>query len=65
MHIYDGKGWQNALVKKFNINGIPMNYLLDPLGKIAAKDLFRKQFDTAVAAVLKGEKVPEPKQASE
>ena len=40
-----------------------MNYLLDRDGKIVAKDLFRKQFDTAVGAVLKGEKVPETKQA--
>lgn len=65
MHIYDGKGWEAELPKKFNVRGIPMNYLLDRDGKIAAKDLFNKAFDTAVSAVLKGEKVPETKQAED
>jgi len=51
------------LAKKFNVRGIPMNYLLDRDGKIVAKDLFQKQFDTAVSATIKGEKIPETKQA--
>ena len=58
VHIYDGKGWENALAKQFNVNGIPMNYLLDRDGNIAAKDLFTKEFDPAVAAAIKGEKRP-------
>ena len=62
-HIYDGKGWEMELARKFNVNGIPMNYLLDRDGKIVAKDLFQKQFDKAIAATIKGEKIPETRTA--
>jgi peroxiredoxin len=35
----DLKGWKNEISASFGIQGIPSNLLIDPLGKIVAKDL--------------------------
>ena len=64
-HLYDGKGWENEVARKFNVRGIPMNYLLDRDGKIVAKDLWQKKITEAVAAVVKGQKPPESKTAED
>ncbi|HVY75084.1 MAG TPA: TlpA disulfide reductase family protein, partial [Puia sp.] len=37
--VSDLKGWQNEVAVQYGIQGIPMNYLLDPEGKIIAKGL--------------------------
>ncbi|TDS08922.1 TlpA disulfide reductase family protein [Sphingobacterium paludis] len=36
----DLKGWENAAGRMYGLKGIPTNYLIDPSGKIIAKDLF-------------------------
>jgi thiol-disulfide isomerase/thioredoxin len=38
-HVSDLKGWKNEVAKKYIVNAVPANYLLDPEGKIIAKDL--------------------------
>lgn len=38
-HVSDLKYWDNAVAKQYGIRAIPQNFLLDPSGKIIAKDL--------------------------
>ncbi len=38
-HTSDLKGWDNAAALKYGISSIPMNFLIDPQGKIIAKNL--------------------------
>jgi peroxiredoxin len=38
-HASDLKGWQNEAAQTYNVNSIPMSLLLDPNGKIVAKNL--------------------------
>lgn len=38
-HVSDLKWWDNAAAKLYNVQGIPYNLLLDPSGKIIAKNL--------------------------
>lgn len=38
-HVSDLKGWQNDVAKRYGIEGIPQNLLLDPNGKVLFKNL--------------------------
>jgi peroxiredoxin len=38
-HVSDLKYWDNAVAKQYGIRAIPQNFLLDPSGKIIAKNL--------------------------
>lgn len=38
-HVSDLKGWNSAPAAKYGVNSIPMNFLIDPDGKIIAKNL--------------------------
>lgn len=38
-HVSDLKFWNNAAAKEYGVNSIPANYLLDPDGKIIARNL--------------------------
>ncbi len=38
-HVSDLKFWDNAVAKQYGIQSIPQNLLIDPTGKIVAKDL--------------------------
>ncbi len=38
-HVSDLKGWNSSVVPVFNIQGIPMTFLIDKEGKIVAKNL--------------------------
>ncbi|RTQ45620.1 AhpC/TSA family protein [Hymenobacter gummosus] len=38
-HVSDLKGWQSAAGQAYGIQSIPMNFLLDPQGRIIAKNL--------------------------
>lgn len=37
--VSDLKGWSNEAAAKYNIQSIPQNFLIDPTGKIVAKNL--------------------------
>lgn len=51
-HVSDLKYWDNAVAKEYGIRAIPQNLLLDPNGKIIAKNLRGDELDEKLAAIL-------------
>lgn len=49
----DLKGWKNELAQYYGIQGIPSNLLIDPDGKIVAKDLRGEALHARLAELLK------------
>ena len=49
----DLKFWNSAAVTLYNIEGIPYNVLLDPQGKIIARELRGAELENKLAEVLK------------
>jgi peroxiredoxin len=56
-HVSDLKYWANAIAKQYNINSIPANFLIDPTGKIVAKDLRGEDLDKKLDEIFNGAKV--------
>lgn len=52
-HVSDLKGWKNGAAKEYGVQAIPANFLLDPDGKIIAKNLRGDDLDKKLAEVLK------------
>ena len=52
-HVSDTKGWQNAVAALYNIRSIPQNLLLDPEGKIVAKNLRGEELSAKLKEILK------------
>ena len=52
-HVSDLKGWSNAVATLFQITSIPQNMLIDPDGKIIAKNLKGAMLENELNAVLK------------
>ncbi|MEP7080961.1 MAG: TlpA disulfide reductase family protein [Ginsengibacter sp.] len=52
-HISDLKGWQNDVAGMFHITSIPQNLLIDPQGKIIAKNLRGEALDNKLESLLK------------
>lgn len=52
-HVSDLKGWESAAGQAYGITAIPQSYLLDPQGRIIAKNLRGEALQTTLAAVLK------------
>jgi len=52
---FDGKGWENELVKHFGIRGIPATFLVGKGGKIIASNLRGEELETAIKKALGGE----------
>ena len=52
-HVSDLNYWNNEVAKLYGIRGIPTNYLLDPNGKIIAKNLRGKDLAKKLSEVLK------------
>ncbi|KRT17825.1 hypothetical protein ASU31_00570 [Pedobacter ginsenosidimutans] len=48
----DLKGWQSEAVKVFHINAVPANFLLDPSGKIIARDLRGNELEEKLSSIL-------------
>lgn len=48
----DLNGWNNAVSKMYGIKGIPQNYLIDPIGKIIAKNLRGEALQEKLKSVL-------------
>jgi hypothetical protein len=38
-HVSDLKQWENAVAQLYRVQGIPQNFLIDPSGKIIARNL--------------------------
>lgn len=53
-HVSDMQGWQNAVSKSYGIGGIPFNFLVDPTGKIIARDLRGEELQNKLAELLGG-----------
>ena len=51
--VSDLKGWNNAAAAKYNIQSIPQNFLIDPSGKIIAKNLRGVDLDSRLNELLK------------
>jgi thiol-disulfide isomerase/thioredoxin len=49
---FDGQGWDNKLAKKYGVNSIPMDYLLDRHGIIIGKELRGEELGQAVTKAL-------------
>ncbi|MDE3213287.1 MAG: AhpC/TSA family protein [Bacteroidota bacterium] len=52
-HVSDLKGWGNSVATLFRITSIPQNILIDPNGKIIAKNLRGPMLESELASVLK------------
>jgi len=52
-HVSDLKFWDNAVARKYNVMGIPLNFLVDPNGKIIARDLRGPELSRRLAELLK------------
>ena len=53
VHVSDLQYWSNAVAKQLNITSIPQNFLIDPDGKIIAKNLRGPALERKLSAVLK------------
>ena len=52
-HVSDLKFWDNEVAKMYNIQGIPANMLIDPSGKIIARDLRAQALQEKLKELLK------------
>jgi len=52
-HVSDLKYWNNAVAAQFGIQSIPASFLIDPAGKIIARDLRGADLDKFLATTLK------------
>jgi thiol-disulfide isomerase/thioredoxin len=52
-HVSELAYWNTSVVKTYNIKGIPLTYLLDKNGKIAAKGLRGEELAQKIAELLK------------
>lgn len=52
-HVSELKWWQTDVVELYAIQGIPANFLLDPEGRIIAKNLRGTDLHTTLAALLR------------
>lgn len=52
-HVSDLKKWESGVVSAYQIEGIPFNVLLDPTGKIIAKELRAEALGATLATLLK------------
>jgi peroxiredoxin len=52
-HISDLKGWQNSVAMQFQIQSIPQNFLIDPSGKVIAKNLRGEALEQKISSLIK------------
>jgi peroxiredoxin len=52
-HVSDLKFWDNAVSKLYGVNSVPANFLIDPAGKIVAKDLHDEKLQSTLEDILK------------
>ncbi|MHA4893461.1 redoxin domain-containing protein [Pedobacter sp. PWIIR3] len=53
-HVSDLKFWDNAVAKQYGIQSIPANYLIDPTGKIVAKNIRGEELQKKLSDLLGG-----------
>ncbi len=52
-HVSDLKGWESGVAAMYGVEAIPSNFLIDPSGKIIARDLRGDDLDSKLEEVLK------------
>lgn len=52
-HVSDLKFWENEVAQQYGIRAIPQNFLLDPTGKIIAKNIRGEELQTKLAELIK------------
>jgi len=52
-HISDLQGWESIAARDYSVESIPANFLIDPTGKIVARDLRAEDLQTKLAEILK------------
>ncbi len=53
LHVSDLQGWQNAVAQQYGITSIPQNFLLDPQGRVVAKNLRGPALEAKLASIIK------------
>jgi peroxiredoxin len=53
-HVSDLKFWDNEVSKMYGVQSIPFNFLVDPTGKIIAKNIRGEELQTKLAETLGG-----------
>ncbi|RAJ94540.1 peroxiredoxin [Larkinella arboricola] len=51
-HVSDLKGWKNDVAQQYGINSVPANFLLDPTGKIIARNLRGAELSKKISELL-------------
>jgi len=51
--ISDSLGWDSPLATAYNVNALPMSFLLDPEGRIVARNLRGEELDAKLEEILK------------
>ena len=51
--VSDLKGWENEVSMKYGVRAIPQNFLIDPTGKIVAKNVRGEDLQTKLAEIFK------------
>ncbi len=51
-HVSDLKGWNSAAGREYGVNSIPANFLIDPEGKIIAKNLRGTDLDKKLSEIF-------------
>ncbi|MBS1590372.1 MAG: TlpA family protein disulfide reductase, partial [Bacteroidetes bacterium] len=52
-HISDLKGWESVAARDYSVESIPSNFLIDPSGKIIARNLRGEELQNKLASTLK------------
>jgi peroxiredoxin len=52
-HVSDLKGWESVAARDYAVEAIPANFLVDPTGKIIARDLRGEDLQSKLSEVLK------------
>jgi len=53
LQVSDLKAWENSAALIYNVKAIPENYLIDPTGKIIAKNLRGEELNTVLETIFK------------
>ncbi|MGV3766835.1 MAG: redoxin domain-containing protein [Chitinophagaceae bacterium] len=51
-HVSDLNFWNNEVAKLYGVRGVPMNYLIDPSGKIVAVDIHGAEIEKTLERIL-------------
>ena len=51
-HVSDLQFWSNAAAQLYHVKGIPQNFLVDPAGKIVAKNLRGPDLEAKLCELL-------------